>query len=174
MDLRRGDERPRATASYDHTLALKSGERMAGGHKANSMNPRQFPFRVDKVTRFQLPRLEAFDNRALNPLVRGQSVFPDLLHDYSLRSCTILQSALALQHKITPASRRNLMHSDECRFRYHAGVSAAKRELAQSGLFQLHHSIGCSEVANVNWEFVPHWKSSLAILRGLVALIQFY
>src|SRR5580692_7101579 len=97
MNLRRGYERSRARAAYDHALALQSGERLAGGHEANSVNPRQFPFRVDNVTGFQLTRFEACDDRALNPLVRGHSVLLGLLHENSLRECTILQSALALQ-----------------------------------------------------------------------------
>src|SRR5579863_5611156 len=116
MNLRRGDERSCARAAYDHTLALQSGERLAGGHEANSVNPRQFPFRVDNVTGLQLTRLESCDDRALNPLVRGHSVLMSLLHENSLRECTILQSALALQTQngVRSALRTRIPEGVDC------------------------------------------------------------
>src|SRR5580700_3263984 len=49
-----------------------------------------------------MARLEPLANRSLNPLVRRQSVVAHLWHERpsSEIACTILQSAIELQHKI--------------------------------------------------------------------------
>jgi hypothetical protein len=78
MNLWWSDKRPSAAAAHNHTLALQSGESMPGGHQADAVNPCQFALRVYKIPWLQEAALQLFHNRALDLLVRGQLVLPDM------------------------------------------------------------------------------------------------
>jgi hypothetical protein len=51
---------------------------MPGGHQADAVNPCQFALRVYKIPWLQEAALQLFHNRALDLLVRGQLVLPDM------------------------------------------------------------------------------------------------
>ena len=101
MDLWWSDKRPSAAAAHNHTLPLQSGEGMPGGHQADAVNPRQFALRVYKIPWPQEAALQTFHNRALDLLVRGQPVVPDMLtsRNAPYEGAPLLQSALVLQQE---------------------------------------------------------------------------
>jgi hypothetical protein len=64
-------------ASIDNAFLGKIRKCVSRRHQADAMNSGQFPFRVNYISRLQLPGFNSLADRALNPLVRGL-IFPTL------------------------------------------------------------------------------------------------
>jgi len=93
VDLRGGNKRADPAAAFNQALLFQGSERVAGGHQADLVNFRKFALRGHRVTRLQIPSVDAFAKLSLDPLIGGDrgalkrhSVFLDSFQNVGFRN----------------------------------------------------------------------------------------